>query len=176
MPSQLHIQVVRRRLSAVPRRWLPLALVAVTFASLLAARPSFAQQANEKTFATPGEAALALYTATKAYDGQTLLVILGTKSGDIIHTGDEVADKNMADNFVRRYEQMHRVVVEPDQTVTLYIGAENWPLPIPIVKNSSGAWYFDTEDGRQEILQRRVGTNENDAIEVLYHLVEAQEN
>ncbi len=176
MQSQLHIQVVRRRLSAVPRRWLPLALVAVILASLLAAGPSFAQQANEKTFASPGEAALALYTATKAYDGKTILVILGTNSGGIIHTGDEVADKNMADNFVRRYEQMHRVVVEPDQTVTLYIGAENWPLPIPIVKNSSGAWYFDTEAGKQEILQRRVGTNENDAIEVLYHLVEAQEN
>ena len=176
MQSQLHKQVGRRRLSAGPLRWLPLALVAAIFASLLAARPSFAQQANEKTFASPGEAALALYTATKAYDGQTIMAILGTNSGDIIHTGDEVADKNMADNFVRRYEQMHRVVVEPDQTVTLYIGAENWPLPIPIVKNSSGAWYFDTESGKQEILQRRVGTNENDAIEVLYHLVEAQEN
>jgi len=175
MQSQLHTKVGRRPLSAVPLRWLPLALAAI-FASLLAARPSFAQQANEKTFASPGEAALALYTATKAYDGQTIMAILGTNSGDIIHTGDEVADKNMADNFVRRYEQMHRVVVEPDQTVTLYIGAENWPLPIPIVKNSSGTWYFDTEGGKQEILQRRVGTNENDAIEVLYHLVEAQEN
>ena len=176
MQSQLHKKIGRRRLSAGPRRWLPLALVAAIFVSLLAASPSFAQQANEKTFASPGEAALALYTATKAYDGQTIMAILGTNSGDIIHTGDEVADKNMADNFVRRYEQMHRVVVEPDQTVTLYIGAENWPLPIPIVKNSSGTWYFDTEGGKQEILQRRVGTNENDAIEVLYHLVEAQEN
>jgi Protein of unknown function (DUF2950) len=171
MASQFHIQVGRRRLSAVP-----LALLAAIFASLLAASPSFAQQASEKTFASPGEAALALYTAAKAYDGPTLLVILGTNSNDIIHTGDEVADKNMADNFVRRYEQMHRVVVEPDQTVTLYIGAENWPFPIAIVKNSSGAWYFDTEGGKQEILQRRVGTNENDAIEVLYHLVEAQQN
>jgi Protein of unknown function (DUF2950) len=171
MPFQFHIQVGRRPLSAVS-----FALLAAIFASLLAASPSFAQQANEKTFASPGEAALALYTAAKSYDGPTLLVILGTNSNDIIHTGDEVADKNMADNFVRRYEQMHRVVVEPDQTVTLYIGAENWPFPIPIVKNSSGAWYFDTESGHQEVLQRRVGTNENDAIEVLYHLVEAQEN
>lgn len=176
MQSQLHSKVGRRRLSAVPLRWLPLALVAAIFASLLAASTSFAQQANEKTFASPGEAALALFTAAKAYDGQTIMVILGANSSDIIHTGDEVADKNMADNFVRRYEQMHRVVVEPDQSVTLYIGAENWPLPIPIVKNSSGAWYFDTESGKQEILQRRVGTNENDAIEVLYHLVEAQQN
>src|SRR5271170_3286783 len=174
MPSQLHIQVVRRRLSAVPRSWLPLALVAAIFASLLAASPSFAQQANEKTFASPGDAALALYTATKAHDGQALASIFGSGANDILRSGDEVADKNMADNFVRRYEQMHRVVVEPDQTVTLYIGAENWPLPIPIVKNSSGAWYFDSVAGKQEILYRRVGTNENDAIDVLHGLVDAQ--
>ena len=69
---------------------------------------------------------------------------------------------------------MHRVVIEPDGTVTLYIGAENWPFPIPIVKNSSGAWYFDTEAGKKEILYRRVGSNENDAIEILYSLVDAQ--
>jgi hypothetical protein len=69
---------------------------------------------------------------------------------------------------------MHRVVIEPDQTASLYVGAENWPLPISIVKNSSGAWYFDTEGGKQEILRRRVGTNENDSIEILKALVDAQ--
>lgn len=82
----------------------------------------------------------------------------------------------MVANFIRRYDQMHRVVIEPDQTATLYIGAENWPLPIPIVKNIGGTWYFDTESGKTEILQRRVGTNENDAIEVLHGLVEAQKD
>ena len=64
--------------------------------------------------------------------------------------------------------------IEPDQTVTLYVGAENWPLPISIVKNGSGAWYFDTESGKKEILYRRVGTNENDAIDILHSLVDAQ--
>jgi hypothetical protein len=165
----------RRGLSAVLCRSFVLALVTTVAALLLGGNLS-AQQSNEKSFASPGEAALALYNAVKAHDSQTVAAIFGSNSNDILHTGDEVADKNMADNFVRRYEQMHRVVVEPDQTVTLYIGAENWPLPIPIVKNSAGAWYFDTESGKQEILQRRVGTNENDAIEVLYNLVEAQEN
>jgi hypothetical protein len=164
------------RLSAVPRRWAAITIVAALAALVLSVHPSFAQQSNEKTFASPGEAALALYNAVKGHDSQSLQAILGSNSSDILHTGDEVADKNMADNFVRRYEQMHRVVVEPDQTVTLYIGAENWPLPISIVKNAAGAWYFDTESGKEEILRRRVGTNENDAIEVLYNLVEAQEN
>src|SRR5260370_39047468 len=71
---------------------------------------------------------------------------------------------------------MHRVVIDPDGNATLYIGAENWPMPIPLVKNSSGAWYFDTEAGKKEILYRRVGRNENDAIEVLYSLVAAQKD
>ncbi len=133
-----------------------------------------AQQANEKTFATPGEGVLQLYTAVKANDNATLLALFGSNGESIIHTGDDVADKKMGDDFIARYDLMHRVVQEPDGTVTLYVGAENWPLPIPIVKNSSGAWYFDTAAGKTEILQRRVGTNENDAIEILYALADAQ--
>jgi len=103
-----------------------------------------------------------------------LPVVLGASTNDIAHTGDDVADKNARANFIRRYDQMHRVVIEPDQTATLYVGAENWPFPIPIVKNSSGLWYFDTEAGKKEILYRRVGTNENDAIDTLHGLVDAQ--
>jgi Protein of unknown function (DUF2950) len=135
---------------------------------------AYAQPSNEKTFATPGDAVMALYDAAKANDQTALSAIFGTNAGDLLHSGDEVADKNMIDNFVRRYEQMHRVVVEPDGTVTLYIGAENWPSPIPLVKTSSGSWYFDVETGKNEILYRRIGANENDAIEICYALVDAQ--
>ncbi|HYK35574.1 DUF2950 domain-containing protein [Alloacidobacterium sp.] len=133
-----------------------------------------AQQGSEKTFATPGAAALALYNSAKSNDNGALHEILGSGTDDIIHTGDEVADKNARTDFIQRYDQMHRVVIEPDQTATLYIGAENWPLPIPIVKNSGGAWYFDSEAGKKEILYRRVGRNENDAIDTLHGLVDAQ--
>lgn len=150
------------------------ALAALVLALLLIPVASLAQQGNEKTFATPGNGALALYNAVKSGDSAALSEIFGSNSDKILHTGDTVADKKMADDFIRRYEQVHRVVVEPDQTVTLYIGAENWPVPISIVKSSSNAWYFDTEGGIQEILRRRVGTNENDAIEILYNLVDAQ--
>jgi hypothetical protein len=136
--------------------------------------PVFAQQGNEKTFGSPGDGVLALYNAVKSNDQQAISAIFGSNSGPILHTGDAVADTNMATDFIRRYDQMHRVVMEPNQTVTLYIGADNWPLPIPIVKNNSGAWYFDTEAGAKEILFRRIGRNENDAIEVLYTLVDAQ--
>jgi len=148
--------------------------VAVCLLGLLLLVPALAQQGNEKTFGSPGDAVLALYNAVKANDQQAISAIFGSNSGPILHTGDAVADKNMAAEFIGRYDQMHRVVMEPDQTVTLYVGADNWPLPIPIVKNSSGAWYFDTETGAKEILYRRIGRNENDAIEVLYTLVDAQ--
>jgi len=146
----------------------------VVLCFLLSACSCLAQQGSEKTFATPGAAALALYNSAKSNDNGALHEILGSGTDDIIHTGDEVADKNARTDFIQRYDQMHRVVIEPDQTATLYIGAENWPLPIPIVKNSGGAWYFDSEAGKKEILYRRVGRNENDAIDTLHGLVDAQ--
>jgi hypothetical protein len=167
-----HFQIwLRSRTVTIMRQF---SMVAALLLYVLNIPSALAQQGNEKTFATAGDATLALYKAVKSGDGQTVAAIFGSNSNDILHTGDNVADKNMADNFIRRYEQMHRVVIEPDQTATLYIGAENWPLPISIVKNSSGAWYFDTENGKTEILQRRVGTNENDAIEILHALLDAQ--
>lgn len=151
-----------------------LGLAVLTVVLLMIPDTSFAQQGGEKTYPGPGEAALALYNAAKAHDTAGINAILGSASGDLTHTGDDVADNNMRDNFLRRYEQMHRVVIEPDGTATLYVGAENWPFPISIAKNASGAWYFDTESGKKEILYRRVGTNENDAIQILYTLVDAQ--
>lgn len=146
----------------------------MTMLLLFSATASFAQQSNEKTFASPGAAVLALYDAARNHDQQAAAAIFGSNANDILHTGDEVADKNMATNFVTHYDKMHRVVLEPDGDAILYIGAQNWPFPIPIVKNSSGAWYFDTEAGKKEILYRRVGRNENDAIDILHSLAEAQ--
>ncbi len=141
---------------------------------LVSAVLCYAQTNNEKTFASPGDAVLALYNAAKANDTPALDALFGSNAQKILNTGDAVADKNALANFVRRYDQMHRVVMEPDGTVTLYVGADNWPTPLPVVKNSSGKWYFDTEAGMKEIRYRRVGTNENDAIETLNTLVEAQ--
>ena len=135
---------------------------------------SRAQAANEKTFSTPGDAALALYKAAKADDSSSLNAIFGSNADRVLHTGDNVADKNLISKFAAHYEQMHRVVIEPNQTATLYIGADNWPMPISLVKNTGGSWYFDTQSGIQEILYRRIGNNENGAIEVLETLIDAQ--
>jgi hypothetical protein len=151
-----------------------LVIFTATFTFLGMAGVSQSRPAGEKTFSSSGDAVLALYNAAKANDTQTLASIFGSHADQIMHTGDAVADHAMQMNFLRRYEQMHRVVIEPDQTATLYIGAENWPFPIPIAKNASGEWFFDTEAGIKEVLYRRVGANENDAIEILYSLVDAQ--
>jgi hypothetical protein len=169
MKSQSHSYLPRSSRAIFALVWATAILLC-----LLSAYPCAAEQGNEKTFASPGEAVLALYNAAKSNDGQALASIFGSNSKDILHTGDDVADENMRKTFISRYDQMHRVVIEPDQSATLYIGAENWPLPIPLVKASSGSWYFDTEAGKKEILYRRVGTNENDAIDTLYTLVGAQ--
>ena len=153
-----------------------LSLCLAVFTLLCLAYPSGsrAQAANEKTFSTPGDAALALYKASRTDDSSSLNAIFGSNADKVLHTGDEVADKNLIEKFASHYEQMHRVVIEPDQTATLYIGADNWPMPISLVKNTSGSWYFDTQSGIQEILYRRIGNNENGAIEVLETLIDAQ--
>jgi hypothetical protein len=167
------------RSSTAPRSTTPVAVdrvatIALMAAMMFSAALCFAQQSNEKTFASAGDAALALYNAAKASDGQTADAIFGSSAADILHTGDKVADENMRTEFVTRYDQMHRVVLEPDGSVTLYVGADNWPFPISIVKNGNGSWYFDTASGKKEILYRRIGRNENDAIDILHSLVDSQ--
>jgi hypothetical protein len=135
---------------------------------------SSAQSAQEKTFSSPGDAVLAFYKAAKAGDAETLNAILGSNAGKILRSGDDVADKNLLSTFVAHYDQMHRLVLEPDQTATLYIGPANWPMPISLVKNNGGSWYFDTEAGTKEILYRRIGRNESEATETLHALIDAQ--
>jgi len=149
-------------------------LALIVWLGLSSAAGAVAQAANEQTFASPGAAVLALYDAAKNPNGQASAALFGSNANALLHTGDAVADQNMVTNFVSHYDKMHRLVMEPDGSATLYIGADNWPFPIPIVKNNNGAWYFDTTSGKKEILYRRVGINENDAIEILYSLVGAQ--
>jgi hypothetical protein len=150
-----------------------LAAVALLMTGILAA-PSTGQQKDQKTFSSPEEASQALYTAAENNDEKALLEILGRDAKKIISSGDEAEDAASRASFAEKYEEMHRLVKEPDGTVTLYVGAENWPGPIPIV-NKGNLWYFDTEAGKQEILFRRIGRNEMSAIRICHELVAAQE-
>jgi hypothetical protein len=149
-----------------------LAAVAVLLTGLCAS-PSWAQQAGQKTFASPEEASKALYTAAKSNDEKALLDVLGPDGKEIISSGNEAEDAEARANYAKRYEEMNRLVKEPNGTVTLYIGPHNWPYPIPLV-NKGNVWYFDTAMGKQEILFRRVGRNEVSAIHVCRQLAAAQ--
>jgi hypothetical protein len=118
-------------------------------------------------------ASQALVAALQNDDQQALLKVLGPDAKDVISSGDETQDKNERSDFVMKYQEMHRLVTEPDGTTTLYIGAENWPSPIPLM-HTAGGWYFDTAAGKKEILFRRIGKNELNAIQVCRELVDAE--
>jgi hypothetical protein len=126
-----------------------------------------------RTFSSPAEASRALFLAAQAGNETALVEIFGTDGKEIVSSGDPAEDKNSRDQFVAKYRQMNRLVEEPDGAVRLYIGAENWPMPIPLT-TKDGAWYFNTAAGKDEILFRRIGRNEIVTIRVLRELVAAQ--
>jgi Protein of unknown function (DUF2950) len=134
---------------------------------------SMAQQPGQKTFSSPEDASNALLMAAQSNDEKAMLDILGPDGKQIASSGDDAEDAQNRSNFVHRYQEMHRLVKEPDGTTALYIGAHNWPTPIPLV-NRGGAWYFDTEAGKKEILYRRIGRNEMSTIRVCQELVAAE--
>jgi hypothetical protein len=125
-------------------------------------------------YATPDDAANALIVAAKAGDQNALLTIFGPDAKDLLNSGDPVEDKNAVTGFVSRYDVMHRWRRMPDGSQMLIVGADNFPFPIPLKKNSDGRWIFDTAAGKEEILNRRVGRNELAVIDVCRAVVNAQ--
>jgi DUF2950 family protein len=125
---------------------------------------SFAQGLQPKTFSSAPEASNALFQAAQSEDEQALEAILGAGK-EVTSSSDEVEDRLEREQFSQKYQEMHRLVQEHDGTTVLYIGAENWPFPVPLV-SKNGAWYFDSETGTQEIKFRRIGENEATAIQV----------
>jgi hypothetical protein len=153
--------------------WADLSKLAAVAVLLIFSIRSVAQQPGQKTFSSPEEASNALVAAMQNNDEKTMLDILGPDGKQIVSSGDEAEDAQSRAHFVERYQQMHRLVKEPDGTTVLYIGAENWPTPIPLVNNGN-LWYLDTEAGKKEILYRRIGRNEISTIRVCQELAEAQ--
>ncbi len=149
-----------------------LAAVAVLLAGCFTTA-SVAQQPGQKTFSSAEEASRALVAAAQSNSENAMLDILGRDGKRIVSSGDEAEDAHSRAHFVEKYLEMHRLVKEPDGSTVLYIGAENWPTPIPIV-HKGGSWYFDTAAAEKEILYRRVGRNEMSAIRVCQELVAAE--
>jgi Protein of unknown function (DUF2950) len=136
--------------------------------------PVFAQAQGQRTFTSAEDAGREFFIAMESQDLQAPLRILGPAGKDVLSSGDSIEDSDARVGFVTKYEEMHRLVTEPDGKVTLVIGAENWPFPIPLV-NNHGSWYFDMSEGKDEIVFRRIGKNELAAMDACRDLVEAQQ-
>ena len=165
---------------------LPFLLSVLTASSFLCAGLTAAPQAKtdaapvsdskQKQFNTPKEAAENLVQAAESFDVAALTEILGPDSTDVISSQDPVADKKQAMAFAAKAKEKSNIGTDPKNPnrAILTVGNDDFPVPIPIVKQK-GKWVFDMKAGRQEILNRRIGTNELDAITICRGFVEAQE-
>jgi hypothetical protein len=146
-------------------------LMPLMIGALLCSAASVA--AAQQAFKTPDEAASALVRAAKAGDMKALVTVLGPDGEDIVSSGDEVADQATREKFVAAYDAKHKIDMEGDSKAIIVIGQEDFPLPIPILRKD-GMWRFDTAAGRDEILFRRIGKNELDAVQASLAYVDAQ--
>ncbi len=137
------------------------------------APPGGARQPDQKTFSSAEEAANALFLAVQAGDKEGLSHVLGGNE-ELFAPDDESQDDLDRQRFLEKFREMHRLAREPEGTV-LYIGAENWPFPIPLT-SQDGAWSFDTEAGMNEILFRRIGANESSAVDICHALAQSDED
>jgi hypothetical protein len=151
--------------------WMRLASLLVAFLFTLPLKLAAQEQ---RVFSSPVEAATALFAAVKSDDTAALGSILGADSQQLLSSGDPVADKNARAQFAIAWDQMHRLAYDDQGRVIIYLGSDNWPAPIPIVKKDGG-WVFDTAAGKDELIYRRIGRNEIYTIGVLENLVSAQQ-
>jgi hypothetical protein len=143
----------------------------LTLAAVLCTTASIA--VGQQAFKTPDDAASALASAAKAGDPKAIVTVLGPDGEDIVSSGDEVADAATREKFVAAYDAKHAITMDGENKAILAIGQQDFPLPIPIVR-SGGMWRFDTAAGREEILDRRIGRDELNAIQVCLAYVDAQ--
>lgn len=134
---------------------------------------ALAALAEETYFSQPDDGITALVEAVKSNDEPTLGAILGPDGTKLIRSGDEVADAQSREAFMKAYNEAHKLVLEGDSDAVLVIGKDEWPMPIPLMKSQEG-WRFDTTRGEEEILARRIGGNELAAIQVCLAIVDAE--
>jgi hypothetical protein len=161
---------------AALKPWCQLMAVLVTMSMLFVSTVAGAADTSkrtQKTFGSPDEAVAALIAAGKAQDRKAFLDVLGADAKSLIYSGDPVADQNGLERFLKSYEEAHKIEASGDAKAILSVGKDAWPFPIPIVKTGA-QWRFDTKQGEQEILNRRIGRNELAVIQVVQALVDAQ--
>ena len=166
IPLVTHAKIGRARLAC-------LATLTLLIAALVAPDCQ-AAALRQKRFQTPDQAASALVEASRNDDLKAMLAIMGPGSRELIASGDSVSDNIGRDKFVAAYEQRHSLEAKGPRTAILHIGVDDWARPIPIVRKGS-SWGFDVGKGKHEILNRRIGRNELQVIEVLDAYVDAQQ-
>jgi Protein of unknown function (DUF2950) len=171
------IAMMRGTRNAFENLRLPISIGGALLAAcaLLAAgyvEPCLAAPSRQTTFASPDDAGRALASAVQQRDEKVVRDILGGGSG-LISSDDKVEDTLDRERFAQKYQQMHRLVREPGGVTILYIGAENWPFPVPLVSRN-GTWRFESKVGSEEIRFRRIGENEVTAIGMCATLVMAE--
>lgn len=142
--------------------------LALIFAFIISSTPASAQ----KMFSSPEEAVKAAIAAARSNNDKELLAIFGAQAKEILFSGDPVADKQRRAEFVAAYDQANRLSTDGENRI-LIAGKQDWPFPIPIVKKGQ-SWMFDTEQGKQEVLNRRIGGNELFTIQTMLAIVDAE--
>jgi hypothetical protein len=134
----------------------------------------FAGSMNAGVFDTPQDAAASLADAARRNDLDDVLEILGPETEEWLVSGDDVQDQQGRERFISAYDQKHEIEMESDDLAILIVGEDGFPFPFPIVRSGTG-WAFDAEEGKEEILDRRIGENELNAIQVLLAVADAQD-
>jgi len=148
---------------------------ALVSAALLLPALSLGGCSMQRHFDDPGQAVSSLVSSLRSNNKSELHEILGDEGDDILFSGDAVQDGAAVERFLTAYDQKHTLVPLDDSWVRVDVGNDDWPMPIPIVKDDIlQKWYFDTEAGKNELLNRRIGRNELDTIQTCLAVVDAQ--
>jgi hypothetical protein len=128
---------------------------------------------RQTTFPSPEDAVQAMVAALRTHDSAKLSQLLGPEGDELVESADAVADQQAIDRFLKAYDERHYIAPQTGGIMVLEIGKDQWPFPIPLVQDD-GAWVFDTEAGKDEILNRRIGRNETAVYDVCLAIVDAQ--
>ena len=161
--------------SSLYLRAVMLLLAAVCVLGCSAKNSKTAASAVQATFVNPAAAGQALEAASRAQDKDALGHIFGPQSSAIVSSGDPAEDKAALQSFVAKYDRMNRWVTMTDGSCVLYIGADNYAFPVPLVQDSESRWHFDAAAGEREIVARRIGRNELLAIDASTSIANAEE-
>lgn len=132
-------------------------------------------EVSQPTFASPSDAGQALLTAVRAKDESAIARVLGSRAKALVSSGDREVDAAASESFAQKYDRMNRWVAMTDDSQVLYIGADNYPFPIPIVKDAGSRWHFNADAGDEELQARRIGRNELRAMDACRLIANAEE-